>query len=100
VLQREILGSKKIIEAQTGVRVTTFAYPFGQYNEQVVEEVKAAGFTSARSTWPGVTDSKEGLFSPTGLIQTETEQSLVGSLTNYLAHASPVVAFPRTNSPS
>jgi peptidoglycan/xylan/chitin deacetylase (PgdA/CDA1 family) len=99
-LQREILGSKNIIKAHTGVRVTTFAYPFGQYDERVVEAVKAAGFTSARSTWPGVTHSKEGLFSLTGLIRTETEQTLVGSFTNYLAQAAPVSAVPRTHSPS
>ena len=84
-LQHEILGAKQIIEAQTGVSVTSFAYPFGQYDERVVAAVRAAGFTSARSTWPGVVHSKEGLFSLTGLLGTETEKSLVGTMAKYLA---------------
>ena len=99
-LQREVLGAKQFIEAHTGVQVTSFAYPFGQYDERVVEAVKAAGFTSARSTWPGVAHTKEGLFSLTGLIRTESEHALVGSLTYYLAHARPPSAAGETHLPS
>ena len=61
-----------------------YAYPFGQYNARVVAAAKDAGFTSARSTWPGVVHSKEGLFSLTGLIRTESEKSLVDSMQKYL----------------
>ena len=99
-LQREVLGAKQLIEARTGVRVTSFAYPFGQYDERVVAAVKAAGFTSARSTWPGVAHTKEGLFSLTGLIRTESEPALVGSLTYYLAHARPTSTAGATRLPS
>ena len=56
-LRREIVVSKKRIEEHIGKPVTTFAYPFGQYNERVVSFVREAGFTSARSTWPGVVHS-------------------------------------------
>ncbi|MGA2765067.1 MAG: polysaccharide deacetylase family protein [Spirochaetia bacterium] len=84
-LQHEILGARKIIEARTGASVTTIAYPFGQYDERVVAAAKSAGFTSARSTWPGVVHSQEGLYSLTGLIRTESEKSLVDSIQKYLA---------------
>jgi len=86
-LRREIFGAKQVIEAQIGAPVTTFAYPFGQYNERVVAAVKEAGFTSARSTWPGVVHSEEGLFSLTGLLRTERERSLVASVERYLEEA-------------
>jgi peptidoglycan/xylan/chitin deacetylase (PgdA/CDA1 family) len=86
-LRQEILGAKQIIEAHVGVPVTTFAYPFGQYDERVVAMVKEAGFTSARSTWPGVVHSQEGLFSLSGLLRTETEPSLVASMEKYVGEA-------------
>src|SRR5208282_6179759 len=86
-LRREIYEAKQIIEDRVGVSVTTFAYPFGQYNKRVVAMVKAAGFTSARSTWPGVVHSQEGLFSLTGLLQTPFEPSLVATMGRYLVEA-------------
>jgi peptidoglycan/xylan/chitin deacetylase (PgdA/CDA1 family) len=86
-LHREILGARTLIEERVGVPVTTFAYPFGQYNERVAAMVKEAGFTSARSTWPGVLHCQEGLFSLTGLLQTESTQDLVASLDASLAEA-------------
>ena len=60
--------------------VTAYAYPFGQYNEHVVELVKKAGFTCARGTYPGVVHSREDLFALTGLIRTANLRSLVISL--------------------
>ena len=86
-LRREILGARTLIEERVGVPVTTFAYPFGQYNERVAAMVKEAAFTSARSTWPGVLHCQEGLFSLTGLLQTESTQDLVASLDASLAEA-------------
>jgi peptidoglycan/xylan/chitin deacetylase (PgdA/CDA1 family) len=86
-LRREIIGARTLIEERVGVPVTTFAYPFGQYNERVAAMVKEAGFTSARSTWPGVLHCQEGLFSLTGLLQTESTQDLVASLDASLAEA-------------
>jgi len=84
-LRREIIGARTLIEEHVGVPVTTFAYPFGQYNERVAAIVREAGFTSARSTWPGVLHSQEGLFSLTGLLQTETTHDLAASLDTSLA---------------
>jgi peptidoglycan/xylan/chitin deacetylase (PgdA/CDA1 family) len=86
-LKREILGARQRIEAEIGTPVTSIAYPFGQYNERVVAAVREAGFTSARSTWPGVVHSVEGLFSLTGLIRTESTASLVDAMNGSLAQA-------------
>jgi peptidoglycan/xylan/chitin deacetylase (PgdA/CDA1 family) len=90
-LRRELLGAKQRIEAEIGKPVTSLAYPFGQYNEHVVAMAREAGFTSARSTWPGVVHSAEGLFSLTGLIRTESTVSLVDTMTTYLRGATPGV---------
>ena len=87
-LRREIFTAKQRIEQHIGKPVTSFAYPFGQYNERVVAMVKEAGFTSARSTWPGVTHTAEGLFSLTGFVRTEATRSLVDAMTMSLAQAS------------
>lgn len=88
VLRREIVGAKQRIEAHIGTPVTSIAYPFGQYNERVVALVREAGFSSARSTWPGVVHSSEGLWSLTGLIRTESKTSLVETMMRYITEAS------------
>lgn len=48
-LTREIAGSKKILEEELGIPVTSFAYPFGKYDDAVIAEVKNSGFRTARS---------------------------------------------------
>jgi peptidoglycan/xylan/chitin deacetylase (PgdA/CDA1 family) len=46
----EIQGSRQdLIEMNVGP-VNSFAYPFGEYNTSIIQMVKDAGFTSARST--------------------------------------------------
>jgi len=84
-LRREIAGAKRIIEEHIGIPVTSIAYPFGQYNERVARIANEAGFTSARSTWPGVLHTREGLFSLTAIIRTDNAMSLIGSMEKYLA---------------
>ena len=79
-LWREIAGSKERLEAHLGKPVTAFAYPFGQYNDHIVELVKKAGYTCARGTFPGIVHSAEDLFILTGLIRTATLKSLLASL--------------------
>jgi peptidoglycan/xylan/chitin deacetylase (PgdA/CDA1 family) len=48
--QAEITGSKQRVEQLTGQPCMSFAYPFGRFNQQVVEWVKQAGFSSAVTT--------------------------------------------------
>jgi peptidoglycan/xylan/chitin deacetylase (PgdA/CDA1 family) len=78
-LWQEIGGAKERLEARLGKPVTVFAYPFGQYNDHIIELVKKAGFTCARGTYPGIEHSREDLFTLTGLIRTATLESLVTS---------------------
>lgn len=52
-LWEEIYGSKRVLEKELGAPVTEFAYPFGQYNRDVVALVKKAGFQSARGDYWG-----------------------------------------------
>jgi peptidoglycan-N-acetylglucosamine deacetylase len=47
--EREVIGSKTILEQITGSAVQTFCYPKGAYTELHVQLVKAAGFRYART---------------------------------------------------
>lgn len=48
--KKEIEGSKKILEDKLGVEIDYFCYPYGDYNKQVKELVKEAGYKYAFST--------------------------------------------------
>lgn len=60
--QAEIEDSKKKLEAELGVPVTTFAYPFGDYHEQIEKMVADAGYTTARSFSTGNGISLDNIF--------------------------------------
>ncbi len=47
---KEIAGSRDDLLSIGISEVKTFAYPFGSYNDQVIQMVKDAGFATARST--------------------------------------------------
>ena len=52
--RKEIVDSKKKLEDRFGVRVKHFAYPYGNYNQAVVDLVREAGFETACTCDPGV----------------------------------------------
>jgi peptidoglycan/xylan/chitin deacetylase (PgdA/CDA1 family) len=52
-LEQEVRGSKEDLEDLLGKPVTSFAYPTGLLNDQVVAAVAAAGFASAVTSHPG-----------------------------------------------
>lgn len=56
-LQAETAGSRKTLEAVLGHPVYFFAYPFGVFNDRVVQAVHDAGFTMAYTTAGGTTES-------------------------------------------
>ena len=59
----EIHGSKLLLESRLGVSVTEFAYPFGQYNPDILTLVQQAGYKSARGDyWKGNTQSADHLY--------------------------------------
>ena len=53
-LKKEIHGSRRKLEADFGIRIQFFAYPFGNFDESVAEAVKSSGYQGAFTTIPGV----------------------------------------------
>jgi peptidoglycan/xylan/chitin deacetylase (PgdA/CDA1 family) len=49
----EIFESKRILEEMLGKKVSYIAYPYGDYNEEIVNMVREAGYRLAFSTRPG-----------------------------------------------
>ena len=43
-VQKEVVGSKELLEQRLGIKVNCFAVPFGNYNEHVKEIARNAGF--------------------------------------------------------
>ncbi|MGZ4182997.1 MAG: polysaccharide deacetylase family protein [Solirubrobacteraceae bacterium] len=56
-LQAETAGSRNALEAVLGHPVYFFAYPFGDFNDRVVQAVHDAGFTMAYTTQGGTAES-------------------------------------------
>jgi len=79
-LRRQIFDSKRILEEKLGEPVTAFAYPFGQYNKEIVSLVRQAGYTTARGTYFGVRHSRGDLFTLTGLINVTSSAKVVAEL--------------------
>ncbi len=52
-LENELRGSREDLENLLGAPVPYFAYPYGRYNEHVLDKVKAAGYKAAFSVHPG-----------------------------------------------
>lgn len=50
----EITQGKKMLEKLTHKPVVSFAYPYGAFDQQAIDAVKKAGFTSAMSTILGI----------------------------------------------
>ncbi len=53
-LHREIFGSKQLLEEKLGTAVDFFVYPYGHYNEKVIQMVKQAGYKMAFTTAYGM----------------------------------------------
>lgn len=52
--RHQINASKQAVEQLSGVPCRSFAYPFGRFNEQTVELVRQAGFSSAVTVKKGI----------------------------------------------
>lgn len=48
-VKEELTTSKRALEEASGVDVTSFAYPYGKYDERVKSLVKASGYALART---------------------------------------------------
>ena len=69
-LNEEIIRSKETTEAELGRTIGTFAYPFGEYNQQDINVVEQAGYSSARTVAGCVYQSPNSLFTLCGVIIT------------------------------
>jgi len=49
-LTSEVTGSRSVLLKAYGLPVPTFVYPYGWYNDTVIQAVKAAGYTGARAS--------------------------------------------------
>ncbi|MGH7245697.1 MAG: polysaccharide deacetylase family protein [Candidatus Levyibacteriota bacterium] len=59
VVQYEVSQSKKDLETKYNLHVVSFAYPGGSFDQQAIDAVKAAGYTNAVSTVPGIEQTKQ-----------------------------------------
>lgn len=58
----EIKGSKLDLESRLGKKIEFFAYPYGDFNDSVVADVRNAGYLAAVSTIYSVNQDKDHLF--------------------------------------
>jgi peptidoglycan/xylan/chitin deacetylase (PgdA/CDA1 family) len=49
MVEDQVRGSKELIESQTGLEITSFAYPYGNYDEAAMQALQDAGYTVAVS---------------------------------------------------
>ncbi len=69
-LDLEISGSKKKLEDNLQTPIISFSYPFGLYDDRIIESVKAAGYTVARDIINGLNHSANDLFKLKGYFVT------------------------------
>ncbi len=61
-LREELAGSRKVMEQNLGLPVTTLSYPFGLYNEAVKQAALDAGYLSACSFSPPIKNNLTDFF--------------------------------------
>lgn len=71
VLRREIIGGKSVIENRIGKPIDLFAYPYGHYNDQIIEVVKEAGYKAARGVYKGIYHSDKDMYKLKGVEATD-----------------------------
>jgi peptidoglycan/xylan/chitin deacetylase (PgdA/CDA1 family) len=63
-VEAEVAGSRRMLEDLLGSPVTSFAYPFGAWTQEVAEVVAESGFTSSWTTRPGRVSDRRLLTMP------------------------------------
>lgn len=58
----EIMGSKNYLESKLGIKVESFSYPYGGFNNEIIQLIKNAFYTSAVSDVSGTTQSLNNLY--------------------------------------
>lgn len=60
--EREIKESKKALENKFYILITSFAYPYGSFDQQAIDLAKEAGYKNAVSTIPGIEESEQNKY--------------------------------------
>lgn len=68
IVAREIIQDKILIESRLNKSIEVFAYPYGEQNERVIQQVKDAGYKIARGTKAGVRHNARNLFSLSSIV--------------------------------
>lgn len=79
-LRREIIGGKSVVENHIGHSIDLFAYPYGHYNDQIIQIVKEAGYKTARSTYKGIYHTAQDLYTLKGIEVTDDFAQFVKDL--------------------
>jgi peptidoglycan/xylan/chitin deacetylase (PgdA/CDA1 family) len=61
-LSKELSGSRLILEERLGVKVSTLAYPGGDYDARVQQAARDAGYSAAAAVLQGYTQKAAGLY--------------------------------------
>jgi len=62
IVHYEVNESKDMLEKDYNIKVVSFAYPNGAFDQQAVDIVKADGYTTAVSTIPGIEQNQQNRF--------------------------------------
>lgn len=62
IVKNEVEQSKETLEKNYHVKIVSFAYPNGSFDQQAADIVKKAGFTTSASTIPGINQNLENRF--------------------------------------
>lgn len=62
IAAEQIIDSKKMLEDKFNIKIETFAYPYGAFDQEAINLVKSTGYTAAVSVIPGIKHSDEDLF--------------------------------------
>lgn len=58
--KNEIMGSRQVIRKYLGKEAIAFSYPYGFYDQSIVDEVRQAGYSFAVTTEPGPAELSQG----------------------------------------
>jgi len=58
----QILNSKKMLEKKFKIKVESFAYPYGAFDQNAINLTRSSGYSAAVSVIPGINQSEDNLF--------------------------------------
>lgn len=96
VAYEEITQSQSILEEQLGISVESFCYPIGNYNADIAEMVRNAGYTNAVTTYPGSSLADMFELPRLRMLGGETVEAFEWYVTTFGPEKTPTPTIPRT----